>query len=380
MWNAQSRFKRDASSDKKREGGEGKICVRLPPPSCTTSNLYSTAPPTRTSCISTSTHLHVGGTPITTMVRDEMEGKGREEMKGEHVWWVHAAVGMVLQPPGVPEYNLSTALKCICVRPHALCLHIQSSPMPFGFLLVPHRFDMDIGIELRVRPTHHLRPQQLKEKITGRREGSKRMHVPCVTRRAAPTPTPTPTLPLPLISNLPPPIPAPYTSLDTFTFICLPPSILSPPTCTQPHPPSSFSSLIPSPSTRSVGASMCSCLPGRRPPHGSRCLHGLLPVNISECACVEAKRVEGSRYSIGFEGEGIAGRIWIESAGWGLGGVWEDELVEGIKSAEGEMGWSHGGKHAGGDQEKWARMDRVQWRQWRRGMEDKSITSQVESK
>jgi hypothetical protein len=69
----------------------------------------------------------------------------------------------------------------------------------------------------------------------------------------------------------------------------------------------------------------------------------LLPVNVSErrTRCVEAKRVEGSRYAMriksrpvrarlhrsGFEGEGIAGRIWIESAGWGWGGVWEDELV-----------------------------------------------------
>ncbi|KAJ7894212.1 hypothetical protein B0H14DRAFT_2559345 [Mycena olivaceomarginata] len=96
-----------------------------------------------------------------------MEGKGREEMKGEHVRWMCTAVGAVLQPPGAPEYKLGTALKCTCVRPYAPRLRVQLFPVTPGSSLVPRRFDMDIGIESRVRPTHRLRPRQQKEKING---------------------------------------------------------------------------------------------------------------------------------------------------------------------------------------------------------------------
>ncbi|KAJ7895885.1 hypothetical protein B0H14DRAFT_3853760 [Mycena olivaceomarginata] len=257
-------------------------------------------------------------TPITTTVRDEMEGKGREEMKGEHVRWVRAAVGAVFRPLGAPEYKLGTALKCTCIRPHAPRLRVQSSPVTPGSSLVPRRFDMDIGIEPRARPAHRLRPRQLKEKISGRREGCERtdspspapsrsrawrlihndtslFSTPGITKRAAPPPT------LPLISNLPPPIPAPYTSLDTFAFIPLPPSILSPPTCTQP-PPFLPSQLLlvphpipshPSPSTHSVGALArwrAPALLAVGTPHGSRPPRQLLPVKVSERVGHDASR------------------------------------------------------------------------------------------
>ncbi|KAJ7807541.1 hypothetical protein B0H14DRAFT_3881848 [Mycena olivaceomarginata] len=88
----------------------------------------------------------------------------------------------VLQPPGAPEYKLGTALKCI--RPHAPRLRVQLSPVTPGSSLVLRRFDMDIGIESRVRPAHRLRPRQLKEKINGRREGSERADVPFPFTRA----------------------------------------------------------------------------------------------------------------------------------------------------------------------------------------------------
>ncbi|KAJ7812554.1 hypothetical protein B0H14DRAFT_3478723 [Mycena olivaceomarginata] len=276
-WNAQPHSERDAAADEKRGGGRRRRCAHAVAFAVAVSSMR--LPPQH--------HRHrractLPPIPITTTVRDGMEGKGGDEGRRAR------------SAPALPNHGCAAAPSPAksTPTPRAKRVYLRTSTV---YTSAPPRLTIDPGycapcpaasgldrVAVAIPPRAAFR-LPLENKVSSgegeEAEGRTYLLSPAPSRSRVRASHPQGRAPplharrnqntdanrayIALIS-IPPSIPAPYPSLNTFTVppISLAPPILSP----SPAPRPSSHPIIPPPSTRSVGALARSC-PARQ------CLH-----------------------------------------------------------------------------------------------------------